>query len=78
MFEMRPTPEVVQIVRAGGGLEMRAAMKTTADLIQIAAAAKASGTTVWFRDLHMRPTAEIVQIAMAGGGRVVFADKAPG
>lgn len=77
MFEMRPIQDVIQIVKAGGGIEMRAAMKPTTDLVLIAAAASASGTTIWLRDLSMRPTADLIQIARAGGGRVVFADRAP-
>ena len=51
---------------------MEAAVRSTADLVRIAQAAKASGAQVTFSGLNVRPTAELVRIGQAGAGVVVL------
>lgn len=47
-------------------------MRPTADLVQIAQAARASGAQVTFSGLNVRPTAELVRIGQTGAGVVVL------
>lgn len=77
MFEMRQVDDLEQILTAGGGIELRGGMKSTADLIRLAAAAKRGGAHLYLRGMGMRSTAEVVSIARAGQGAVVFADNLP-
>lgn len=73
-MSLRPTLELVQIVQAGGGIDIDASRRPTLELVQIAHAAASSGAGVVFRGLQLRPTLELVQIAHAGKGRVCLAD----
>lgn len=71
-FELRTTSDLIQIVRAGGGITMDAGLRTTSDLIQIARAANLSGAKVVFRKMSLRTVADLIQIARAGNGNVTF------
>ena len=75
MFELKDVNEVVQIVSAGGGVQMNGARKTTDDLVRIAAAGAKSGARIEFYGLRRRPVEDLVQIARAGKGCVMFADE---
>ncbi len=72
MFEMKPINEIVQIAAAGGGFRIKANVKTTSELVQIAAAASKTGAHIIFTGLKVRPQDELVQIAAAGKGCVFF------
>jgi len=74
MFEVRTEPDVIQILSAGGGVEMDAALKPTDVLVRMASAARGSGASLVLKGLGMRPTADLVRIASAGGGAVIFGD----
>ena len=71
-FELRTTSDLIQIVRAGGGISVDAKLRTTSDLIQIARAAQMSRVNVIFRGMSLRMTADLIQIARAGNGHVTF------
>ena len=51
---------------------MDAKMRTTDDLVRIAAAASNSGARVEFQGMKMRTTDDLVRIAAAGRGAVTF------
>ena len=71
-FELRSTPDLVQVAAAGGGFRLDAATRPTPDLIQIAAAAASGKAHVTFAGMEHRPTADLVQIGEAGKGFVSF------
>lgn len=73
-FAVRLTSDLLQIVRAGGSLNIEAKARLTSDLVQIARAAKQGGATVTFTGMSLRLTSDLVQIARAGQGHVTFAD----
>jgi hypothetical protein len=72
---MRTTDDLVKVAAAGGGLEFRAALFSTKDLIRIAAAAATAGPRVQLtiHEMMDRPTEDLVRIAEAGKGCVAFA-----
>jgi DNA replication protein len=72
MFELKPINELVQIAAAGGGFRIKVNVKSTTDLVQIAAAASKTGAHIIFIGLKTRPQDELVQIAAAGKGCVFF------
>jgi len=72
MFELKPINELVQIAAAGGGFRIKVNVKSTTDLVQIAAAASKTGAHIIFIGLKTRPPDELVQIAAAGKGCVFF------
>ena len=69
----RSTADLIEIVTAGGGLDLEASLRPTPDLIQIAAAAARGGGRIILRNLDLRPTGDLIQIGSAGKGRVIFA-----
>jgi hypothetical protein len=71
-FDLRTTPELVQIAAAGGGFRLDAGLRPTPELVQIAAAAASGGGYVTFAGMNLRPTPELVQIAAAGKGHAMF------
>ena len=71
-FEMRTTPDLVQIANSGGGFRLDATMRTTPDLIKIASAASTTGARVTFCGLSMRTTPDLVKISLAGKGCVIL------
>ena len=74
MFEDWKIEDVLRIALAGGGMDMHASNRTTAELIRIALAASTRGTRLIFRGLADRQTDDLVRIALAGKGTVLFAD----
>ena len=66
------TQELVSIASAGGGMRLKATMRTTTDLVSIAAAASKHQATLIITDVDMRRTDELVSIASAGKGCVMF------
>jgi hypothetical protein len=71
-FNLRSTPELVQVAAAGGGFRLDAGLRSTPELVQIAAAAASGGGYVTFAEMNLRPTPELVQIAAAGKGHAIF------
>jgi hypothetical protein len=71
-YDIRSTPELVEIAAAGGGFRLDAPHRPTPELIQIAAATASGGGYVTFAGLNLRSTPELVQIAAAGKGHVSF------
>ena len=74
MFEDWKIDDVLRIALVGGGMDMHASNRTTAELIRIALAASTRGTRLIFRGLADRQTDVVVRIALAGRGTVLFAD----
>jgi hypothetical protein len=71
-FEMRPTSDLIQIARAGGGFILDAQLRNTSDLIQIAKAASETNARIVLRGMQMRSTADLIAIGRAGNGSIVF------
>lgn len=71
-FELRSTPELLQIAAAGGGFRLDAAVRSTPELVQIAAAARQGGGVATLAGLNLRSTPELIQISAAGKGHVIL------
>jgi hypothetical protein len=70
---MSKTPEqLINILRAGGGLILDAATRLPDQLTQMAAAAAGSGATLVLRNADYRAPDDLINIAAAGRGRVIF------
>jgi hypothetical protein len=66
----KPTDDLVRIVNAGGGLDLRNMSKPTEDLVRIASAASGKRAAVTING--NKPTDDLVRIASAGKGCVTF------
>jgi hypothetical protein len=66
------TPQIGEIVAAGGGVILDAGSKTRPQLVEIAAEAARSGATVILRNVGNKLTSQLVDIARAGKGKVIF------
>jgi hypothetical protein len=71
LIKGRSTEELIQIVAAGGGLDLRAPGRSTDDLIRIAAAASGKGAQLIISPVG-RSTEDLIRIGAAGKGCVLF------
>ena len=70
---LRFTPDqLVRIVTAGGGIEVRASSLSEDQLTRITAAASSSGATVRIKSAGAMTADQLVRIGTTGGGRVEF------
>lgn len=73
MFETRQTNELMSILAAGGGITLRGSVRTTQDLMSLAAAARTGGARLILTEMQTRSTQEVLSISAAGKGHVEFA-----
>lgn len=66
--------QILQIIRAGGGVTFDASLasRNPARLQEVAEAAAKAGVTVTMLNIGDKPTDKLERIARAGKGRVVF------
>jgi hypothetical protein len=70
---MSKTPDqLINILRAGGGLILDAATQAPEQLLRMATAAAGSGATLILRNADYKPPDQLMNIAAAGRGRVIF------
>ena len=69
-----PIDDLVRLVRAGAGLRLEAAGRSTDDLVRLAAAGRAESARVVLRGVSGLPVDDLVRIARAGAGFVSFED----
>jgi hypothetical protein len=64
--------QMADILAAGGGLVTDARLHTTEQLLEMAGATQASGSTLILRNADSKTQDHLVQIAGAGRRRVIF------
>jgi hypothetical protein len=68
----KTTPESLSIARAGGGLRIDSAGRTTSELLSIAKALSGVGSRLYLFNTQSKTAAELLSIARAASERVVF------
>ncbi len=71
-METKQLDDLIRIAAAGGGLVLNGAVRSTADLVKIAAAASGTGARLFIKGAWGKPTDDLVRIAAAGRGAIVF------
>lgn len=70
----RTTDNIIRIVKAGGNMNINGEKMTADNMIRVAKAAVASGSTVTFMGLHKHTTNNLIRIVEAGGKSVILQD----
>jgi len=73
-LDLLRTDQLIEIVRAGGGLKINASIRKTADLMSLAQAAAAKQVSLHFTGCSLKQPEDLLAIARAGAGCVVFED----
>jgi len=71
-LSMKTTDELIELVRAGGGLVLDAGRRSTDELVRIVTAARKSGSTIILRKVALRKNEALMRISEAGKGHVIF------
>jgi len=68
----KSTNDLKEILRLGGGISIDAAIKSTADLKDMARQAKGSGATLIIRNAGIKAVTDLKDIARQAAGKVIF------